>query len=259
MWAWFAFNSWLLWHKATRYIKPDYKGSTKWVLSSAASQYSDALHTKITSHCVFGSCVFSPLGLPADYYKRRNMPGQSLLRHSCLNYHLGSHYWKLTLLKIHKKPGNKKNVLCHIKHMSLYIGLFSWNKRDWPSVQKGNNAIQCLFSLQNISAFIINFGSRSVCHADCTTGVMFCMNVWTYLIDESPESGEDMSEGRFWLTDFKEGQVNVKHFLHQGVVTFAVQQLGLTEAHIKHTHTLTSISCYNVSHTNILYSLYVHV
>ena len=61
----------------------------------------------------------------------------------------------------------------------------------------------------------------------------------TYLVYESPERGEHVPEGRFRLADFQEGQVNVKHFLHQGVVTVAVQQLGLT-----HTETLGSIFPY---------------
>lgn len=54
------------------------------------------------------------------------------------------------------------------------------------------------------------------------------------LVDESSERRKHVSVGSFGQADFKEGQVNVKHFLHEGVVTFAVQQLGLKDTH---THT----------------------
>lgn len=56
---------------------------------------------------------------------------------------------------------------------------------------------------------------------------MWCLKVSAYLVDESPERGEDVPEGGFGLADFKEGQVDVEDLLHQGVVTFAVLQLGL--------------------------------
>lgn len=72
-----------------------------------------------------------------------------------------------------------------------------------------------------------HYGSNNVLPAVC---VCVYMSLSTYLVNESPECGKDVSEGSFWLADFKEGQVNVEHLLHQGVVTFAVQQLGLTHA-----------------------------
>lgn len=58
-----------------------------------------------------------------------------------------------------------------------------------------------------------------------TNFVWLC--VCAHLVYESPECGEHVSYGGFGLPHFKEGQVDVKHFPHQGVVTVTVQQLGL--------------------------------
>lgn len=75
--------------------------------------------------------------------------------------------------------------------------------------------------------------------------LIFTHTVWvstsesTYLINESPDAGEHMFKGSFWLADFEEGQVNIKHLLHQWIVTFTVQQLILSHIHT-HTHENTN-------------------
>lgn len=54
----------------------------------------------------------------------------------------------------------------------------------------------------------------------------------THLVDESSERCKHMPVGSFRQAHFQEGEVNVKHFLHEWVVTFTVQQLGLGHTHI---------------------------
>lgn len=40
-----------------------------------------------------------------------------------------------------------------------------------------------------------------------------------HLVDEGPERGEDLLEGRLRLRDLQEAQMHLENFLHQGVVT----------------------------------------
>lgn len=79
-------------------------------------------------------------------------------------------------------------------------------------------------------------------HTDFTTAATLRTNVNTYLVNESTQSGEHVSEGSFWLADFEESQVDVKHLLHQCVVTVAVQQLVLNHTHT-HKNRCTKYQC----------------
>lgn len=79
-------------------------------------------------------------------------------------------------------------------------------------------------------------------HTDFTTAATLRTNVNTYLVNESTQSGEHVSEGSFWLADFEESQVDVKHLLHQCVVTVAVQQLVLNHTYT-HKNRCTKYQC----------------
>lgn len=65
----------------------------------------------------------------------------------------------------------------------------------------------------------------------CPFQLCVCCDSGPDLVDEGSERCKHVSVGGFGQADFKEGQVNVKHFLHEGVVTFTVQQLGLKDTH----------------------------
>lgn len=70
--------------------------------------------------------------------------------------------------------------------------------------------------------------NQSLSHIKSGIVAMLHAVSWHYLVHESSEGGEDVSDRSFRLADFEEGEVNVKDLLHQGVVTVTVQQLGLT-------------------------------
>lgn len=68
--------------------------------------------------------------------------------------------------------------------------------------------------------------SSSVICTSCSACLCLC-SVLTYFVNKRPERSKNVSKGSFWLTDFEEVQINIKHLLHQWVMTITVQQLGL--------------------------------